>query len=132
MQNTIIEAANENFAMAADHINHLYLQVRNRVFGNPGAANEPEAFGRPSGALGKTGFLEFLNARMPNLDRQERNDVWRITGEIMNLTIDDMHNETGWDGRYDLEGPGSWHQRTHETERIHHFAGRISRLGCCY
>ena len=80
----------------------LAEEVRNHLIGapapfvnQPGApapfVNQPEAFPRPDGASGKNGFMQFLIARMPQLDGQEREDLWRITSEIMRLRINNMH-----------------------------------------
>ena len=98
LQDTFIDAANENFAMAAGHINHLYQQVRNRAFGkrrgDSGVVNEPGAFGRPSEALSKTEFFDFLTARTPHLTEQERNELgekekvtWRVWRFSMVITF---------------------------------------------
>ena len=99
MQGFLIRRTEEHFETVTNAVTQLAEEVRNRLFDAPAApapfVNQPGAFPRPSGASGKNGFMQFLIARMPQLDGQEREDLWRTTSEIMRLRINDMRELDG-------------------------------------
>ena len=98
MINRITEIVTGGFEAFTNHINNVAQAVQNRAFGGGQQqqpqrvphVNVPNAFPRPRGALGKIGFYLFLRERMPQLNQDQRYQIWRDTGDIMNATMDAM------------------------------------------
>ena len=101
MIDRITEVVTGGFAAFTNHINNVVQAVQNRAFGGGQQqqpqrvphVNVPKAIPRPRGAFGKIGFYLFLRERMPNLNQDQRDLIWRDTGDIMNVTMDAMPDD---------------------------------------
>ena len=101
MIDRITEVVTDGFAAFTNHINNVVQAVQNRAFGGGQQqqpqrvphVNVPNAFPKPRGALGKIGFFLFLRERIPQLNQNQRNQIWRDTGDVMDETMDAMPND---------------------------------------
>ena len=96
----ITEVVNDGFEALTNHVNNVVQAVQNRAFGGGQQqlervphVNVPNAIPRPRGAFGKIGFYLFLRERIPQLNQNQHNQIWRDTGDVMNEMMDAMPND---------------------------------------